>query len=534
MIRRFLYPRLSDLRQPQAMKNLPEAVSLVTRYISAGKQIVVWGDYDVDGTTGTALLVNFFRELGVEVIWHIPDRLTEGYGLNIDWFKARKHKDLSHDFLLLSVDCGISDGHKIKFIQGMGGTVVVTDHHAIPEGGLPPCLVLNPQQPSCGFHGEQLAGVGVVFYLVAGIRAACGDNPVRQETINLKKYLAFVALGTIADVVDLTATNRVLVRAGLEALTETSFPGLQELLLSCEICGGGISSEDIGYLVGPKINAAGRLGESDLVVNILTAGTRREAKKLVQKLTELNVLRRRISAENLELALNNIDISSVDRNKCVILKGDFHQGVAGIVAARLVEMYRVPALIFATREMADGSISFVGSARSIEGMHIVEMIAACSRWVDRFGGHDMAAGLSVSEENMPGFQEALVEVAQYLWEKRPKVKKEPFDIECSVDQLMSEDHIAFFRLLEPFGPGNRHPVFCDTSVRIVDSKTVGKDSEHLHLTIRGKYANLKGIGFCLGGRIDEVQKEPQRTMLYVPTLNRFRGNVSWQVRVIDL
>jgi len=536
MVRKFLYPRLSDLPQPQAMKNLPEAVCLVLQYVTSGKQIVVWGDYDVDGTTATALLVNFFREFGVDVLWHIPNRLTEGYGLNTDWFLDRRRIELSKDFLLITVDCGISNASQIELIQKIGGTVIVTDHHNLPETGLPACLILNPAQPSCGFHREHLAGVGVVFYLAAGIRKEyCSRvGSLLPEKVNLKKYLALVALGTIADVVDLTATNRILVRAGLEALAETTFPGLQELLISCDICKGDITSEDIGYLIGPKINAAGRLGESDLVVNLLIAKSRKEAKGLVQKLTELNELRRKITADNLETALSNIRISQAEDNKCLLITGELHQGVAGIVAARLVDMFGVPSIVFARKKMPDGSVSFVGSARSIEGIHILDMITACSKWVDRYGGHEMAAGLSICTGNMAEFEAAFVKAAQNEWEKRSQVKKRRFDVECSVDQLMTENFIAFFKLLEPFGPGNLQPIFYDNSVRIVDSRTVGKDSEHLHLTIRGKYANFKGIGFCLGGRIDEVQKVPERSILFVPTINRFRGNISWQVRVIDL
>lgn len=536
MVRKFLYPRLTDLPQPAAMHNLTEAVGVIVDFLRAGKQIIIWGDYDVDGTTGTALLVNFFRECGRDVLWHIPNRLTEGYGLNTDWFMARKGIDLHDEFLLITVDCGISNARQIEVVQQLGGTVIVTDHHNLPENGLPACLIINPAQPCCGFHGEHLAGVGVVFYLAAGVRAAYRSRTatVLPEKFNLKKYLALVALGTIADVVDLTPTNRILVRAGLEALAEAPFPGLQELLASCDICKGDITSEDIGYLLGPKINAAGRLGESDLVVKLLTANSRKEARGLVQKLTELNELRRKITAENLESVLRELSISVANEQKCLIVKGELHQGVAGIVAARLVEIYGVPSIVFAEKSMPDGSILFVGSARSIEGIHILNMIATCGQWIERYGGHEMAAGLSVTGAHFSDFEENFIHVAQKTWQERTQIKKRRFDIECSVAQLMTADHIAFFKLLEPFGPGNLQPIFYDNAVRIVDARTVGKDAEHLHLTIRGKYANLKGIGFSLGARIDEVQEKPERSMLFAPTINRFRGNVSWQVRVIDL
>ena len=537
-IRKFLYPQLTDLPLPGEMKNLVEAVHLILRYMNLRNQIIIWGDYDVDGTTGTALLVNFFDDLGVNVLWHIPNRMTEGYGLNIEWFTANKKSFSTRDFLLITVDCGISDGKQVEKIKKMGGEVVVTDHHNIPESGIiPDCLILNPSQPSCGFHLEQLAGVGVAFYLAAGIRAEfarMSGAGIDATKINLKNYLALVALGTIADVVELTATNRILVRAGLEVLGNTSFPGLQELLSSCDVNEGTIFTEDIGYLIGPKINAAGRLGESDLVVKILTEKDRKKAKRLVEKLTEFNEKRRKISAENLETALTVAAKGKIEIEKCVIVYGEFHQGVAGIVASRLVEIFGVPSIVFAEKIFPDGSKHYVGSARSIAGVNILKMITVCSRWLSRYGGHEMAAGLSLEEGNFLGFQKDFACIAREVWNDRSLTQKTRFDIECSVEDLMTDENMSFFKLFEPFGPGNLQPIFQDNSARIVDSKTVGKCSEHLNLTIRGKYSNLKGIGFSLGSRIIDVQREPERRILYVPTVNRFRGNVSWQVRVIDL
>ncbi len=536
-LERFLFPRLADLPKPEKMQNLVAAARLVVEYMTSGKQIVIWGDYDVDGTTGTALLVNIFREFGVAVSWHIPNRLLEGYGLNIEWFQRRRASFLSGDFLLITVDCGISNEYEISRIQEMGGTTIVTDHHNLPEHGLPPCIILNPSIPTCGFHRKQLAGVGVAFYLAAGLRAELVHSESFAKVaknLNLKQYLAFVALGTIADVVDLTDINRILVRAGLEALGCTNFPGLQEILVSCGIDKGEIVSEDIGYLVGPKINAAGRLGESELVVTLLTERDRIQAKRLATQLTALNDERKRISADNLEITLANISATRIDQEKCVIAKGPLHQGVVGIVASKLVEVYGFPALVFSEKELLDKTIVYVGSARSIEGISIVEMLNACSKWIVRFGGHEMAAGLMVSAGNFAGFSAKFSSIAKEKWLDHQISKKTCYDIECSVEILMSDEYLGFMKLLEPFGPGNLQPIFKDNQAKIVDSRVVGKTSEHLHLTIRGKYVNLKGIGFNLGNRISEVQKEPERKMIYTPTINRFRGNVSWQVRVIDL
>ncbi|MGB3211970.1 MAG: single-stranded-DNA-specific exonuclease RecJ [Desulforhopalus sp.] len=535
-VEKFLYPILADLPKPEMMKNLQAAAELVVRYMLAGKQIIIWGDYDVDGTSGTALLVNFFHELGTSATWHVPDRLKEGYGLNAQWFLDQR-SGLSKDFLLITVDCGISDGRQIEIIKKIGGQVIVTDHHSLPKHSKAECLVLNPSQPSCGFHGEHLAGVGVAFYLAAGIRAQLSSHEQlgRIAThLNLKKYLGFVALGTIADIVELTPTNRILTRAGLETLVESHFVGLSELLISCDITDTYITSEDIGYLIGPKINAAGRLGESTVVVELLIEQDRKRARRLAQKLTELNKERKRISDDNLEYALTNVDNALLEKDKCLVVKGDFHQGVAGIVASRLVDSYRVPAIVFAKIIEPDGQIFYTGSARSIEGVNIIALLQECAGRIERFGGHEMAAGLTVCNSNIKTFETHFTSLAREAMHKRKVIQKKRFDISCPVEVIMSKEHLDWLRLLEPFGPGNPQPVFQDPMVRIIDSRTVGRDSAHLQATIRGKYSNLKGIGFSLGKHLSDIQKKPERKLTYAPTMNRFRGTVNWQVRIIDI
>ncbi len=534
---KFLNPVLADLPKPEEMKNLPAAARLVAEYVVTGKQIIIWGDYDVDGTTGTALLVNFFRELGTEVRWHIPNRLHEGYGLNSQWFTNRKENNLADDFLLITVDCGISDFQQIEVIRKIGGKVIITDHHCLPEKSIPACLVLNPSQPSCGFHKKHLAGVGVAFYLAAGIRTELTSNALFSEVtsrINLKKYLVFVALGTIADVAELTITNRILVRGGLEAFSESNFIGLKELLASCEISGNYIASEDIGYLIGPKLNAAGRLGESKIVVELLTEIDPKRAKRLAQKLTDLNIERRRISGDNLEMALSSLSTMQIDRDKCAIVRGELHQGVAGIVASRLVDLFKVPAIVFAKKEHPNGQIYFTGSARSIEGVNIIALLSQCADWIDRFGGHEMAAGLTVTDVNMQNFERSFTSLIIVAMKEKLVKPKKRYDICCAAELVMNKEHLDCIRLLEPFGPGNPQPIFQDPSVTITDCRAVGKDSEHLQVTIRGKHSNFKGIGFSLGKHLSEVQAKPRRNMIYTPTMNRFRGTMSWQVRVIDL
>lgn len=533
----FLFPKLKDLKHPKLMKNLEKASETIASYILSNRRIVIWGDYDVDGTTGTALLVNFFKECGKEVTWHIPNRLTEGYGLNLEWFVEKKRRSDMDDFLLITVDCGISNHQVIDGIQAIGGTVIVTDHHSIPRNGIPQCLILNPSQLDCGFSGDCLAGVGVAFYLASGIRGClqCStEGNEKVKNINLKHYLAFVALGTIADVVELTPTNRILVRGGLEILPKTIFVGIKKLLSSCDIVSGEPTTEDIGYLIGPKINAAGRLGESSIVVELFTEQDPRKAKALAQKMSELNELRKEICSENLESILRNTSADMAHQDRCVIEYGDIHQGVAGIVASRLVDLYGFPAIVFAKKTSANGQSFFVGSARSTSGIDILEAISEHSDLITKFGGHKMAAGLTLEESAYENFKRLLTETLKEAQKKTLKKIVDQFDVSCPVKTLMSNECLEFFKYLEPFGPGNNQPVFQDNEAVIVDAKAVGREKEHLQLTIRGTYSNIKGIGFNLGTKINEVQAEPHRKLIYSPTKNRYRGTVSWQVRVTGL
>ncbi|WP_228856881.1 DHH family phosphoesterase [Desulfomarina profundi] len=247
------------------MKGMKKATTLIGKYLKKNHPILIWGDYDVDGTTGTALLINIFKAIDKDVHYHIPNRMTEGYGLNSEYFTTRQDFFLNSPFLVITVDCGISDGKTIAEIQQNFPDIefIVSDHHTLPHSDLPECITLKPSDSSCGFHEEKLAGVGVAFYLAAGLRSfliQTGLFSCKAKKIKLKDYLAFVALGTVADMVHLTRTNRILVRAGFEALENTKFPGLKELLRCCDIADSKINSEEIAFLIGPLLNAPGRLG----------------------------------------------------------------------------------------------------------------------------------------------------------------------------------------------------------------------------------------------------------------------------------
>ena len=536
-IAEFLFPKLKDLPKPDLMKGLTAAAMLVADYVESGHQIVIWGDYDVDGTTATGLLVNFFKELGVEVQYHIPNRLTEGYGLGSDWFSTAIKNFTSKGFLLITVDCGISNSQEIEVVKNMGGDVIVTDHHSIPLAGIPDCHVLNPSQDDCGFNGEKLAGVGVAFYLAAGIRSELLQSKrygKRAAAINLKNYLAFVALGTVADLVEITKTNRILIKAGLESLLETPFAGLSALLTSCGLFGDQITSEDIGFLLGPKINAAGRLGKSDIAIELFISENPELAKKGAEKLERLNLKRKSICEDDFEQASYKSSKTVTEEEFCCICSGGYHLGVAGIVASRLVEEFKVPAIVFAENTDKFGLQTFKGSVRSVEGISVIDSLNSCSEYIVKFGGHDMAAGLTVLPENLKMFSE--------MWSKNLKDQKEAAKdrqqfiapVETSVDDVMDRTTLEFLNRFEPFGPGNTAPIFKDKHSRIIQAKTVGRSNAHLNVVVRGEYSNYKGIGFNLGNKISYVQESPERTIYFMPTKNRYRGTVSWQLRIVDM
>lgn len=533
----FLFPKLKDLPKPSLMKGLDEAVALAVQYIEADHQIVVWGDYDVDGTTATALLVNFFRALGVDVIHHIPNRLTEGYGLNTDWFKDHIGSFSTKRFLLITVDCGISNHKEIEVIKGWGADVIVTDHHTIPVEGLPRCHVLNPSQHDCGFHNEKIAGVGVAFYLIAGLRAALVQSKKyckAVERINLKNYLCFVALGTVADLVEITRTNRILIRAGLETLSETPFTGIATLLESCDLYGDTISSEDIGFIIGPKINAAGRLGNSDAALGLFISQNATESKKAVAGLERLNEERKRICEDDYNMALARSSSYETEDQCCCICVGEYHLGVAGIVASRLVENYGVPAIVFAEIDEDSGLSLCKGSVRSIEGVSVIRALEACSDHIYKYGGHDMAAGLTVLTANMDSFRNEFSKQIKLQLKAADRVARKKLTIEANVDDVMSRQTLDYLYLFEPYGPGNDAPVFEDRLAKVIKANTVGKFNSHLNIVVRGEYSNYKGIGFNLGERISDVQESPERRIYFSPTKNRYRGTVSWQLRIIDL
>ncbi len=533
----YLYPSLEQLPSPFTMLDMRKATSMVHRAIVNKSEILVWGDYDVDGVTGTCLLVSFFKEIGVKTSYHIPNRLTDGYGLNFSQLQSLKESFSSESPLLITVDCGISNTKEIEFAKKLGFDVIITDHHE-PGVEIPRAdAVLNPKQSSCKFPSKNLAGVGVAFYLAAGIRAKCKEKNYFKGTLkepNLKKFLDYVALGTIADIVPLTDTNRILVRAGFETLIAASKPGIEALLHSCDIHDQTITADDISFQMAPKINAAGRMGKAELAVSLLLSEDRKEAQSLAEQLNKLNRKRRKICQENLEITLNTPRNRLIINNTCIVHLGDFHVGVIGIVSSQVAEMLNAPAILLTDTIDHSGETIIKGSGRSIENINLFECLCECSDLLIQFGGHKMAAGLTLRKANLEAFKKRFTEVVENKLEKKIGREQQRVDVEMGMEKLFNKQLLHQFLLLEPFGEGNRRPFFCDQDPVICNTQLIGKASEHLKISFRGKYSNLEGVGFGLGAKSKQLTEKRNNKIIFTPMLNRFKKKSHWKVKIIDI
>ena len=546
-IENFIEPRLAELPHPLEMGGMKEAAALAGQAVIAGVPIVIWGDYDVDGTTGTALLVSFFQELGVEATYTIPNRITHGYGLHVDLLNAlAPSKPQEQKMLLITVDCGISANKEIVAAQKMGFQVIVTDHHEPPSGGSAADAILNPKQSNCNFPTEELAGVGVAFYLACGIRQYLREegffNEKRSEP-DVRNLLDLVALGTIADMVPLGKVNRILVKQGMQEIEQQKRPGISAMLAAGGLLNSkkslisALSSEDIGFVLAPMINAAGRLAEARLAVKLLLSKNLEEAMPLAQEILSLNNSRKKIGQDVYVRAAALCKEKNKNSN-CLILNGDFHHGVIGIVASRLVEAFHLPTILFGQERDPQGKIIFKGSGRSVPGVNLHAALEGCAETMIRYGGHTMAAGMSVSEELFELFSARInEEIGKQVQAGHPAATL-AIDIEAEIDEIFYPEGGKQFgkqlQLLEPFGPGNRSPVFCAKKARLIEVKSIGVDKTHIKVSFQCNGAVQRGVGFGLGSYLPDLYQDNNPTIAYSPMANRYRDVLSWEIRVIGI
>ncbi|HHL40772.1 MAG TPA: single-stranded-DNA-specific exonuclease RecJ [Deltaproteobacteria bacterium] len=520
----FLRPRLKDLRSPFLMKDMDRAVGRTVEAVERGETIALYGDYDVDGATATALLHSFFRDIGAETVWYIPDRLGEGYGLNagaVEKLAARGVK------LLITADCGVSNGDEIRRAAQLGVDVIVTDHHEMPPEPPPALALLNPKQPGCAFPFKGLAGVGVAFFFLMALRSRLRElgrfRPPAREP-NLARYLDMVAVGTVADMVPLVEENRVMVSHGLKVLAETARPGLRALK---EVAGLGaankVSAGAVAFQLAPRINAGGRVGSAGAAVELLVCSDMERARRLASELDAENTRRQGLEAAILEEALAML-AGGCDDRAIVLGSEGWHPGVIGIVASRLVDRFSRPTVLIGF----DGEVG-KGSARSIRGFDILEAIRSCSALLDKYGGHRAAAGLSIRRGLVERFREEFTAFANERLDDedlRPLVEVDALvSLEELNGRLLSE-----IEMLGPFGVSNSEPVLGAVDAQIIQTRVVGE--RHLKMTLRQNGAARSAMGFGLadmhpmsGGGFD---------IAFSPYLSEWQGVKELRLKVRDI
>ncbi len=511
--RAFFSSDLADTPDPFLMSGMDEAVSRVQEALANKEKIVVYGDYDADGQTATALLVSSLRELAPNpdtITYYLPDRFEEGYGLNQEAL-ATLSKTAS---LLITVDCGISSQAEIEYAQGLGLDIIITDHHE-PGRMLPPAVaILNPKQEKCNYPFKHLAGVGVALKLVQGLKVP-----------NWEDHLDLVALGTVADIVPLEQENRILVSYGLKSMAMTSKPGLKALLEVADVVGP--KSSDLGFRLGPRLNAGGRLGEAARGVRLLLTHDLGEAMDLAAELSQENARRQDLEAEVLEAAMEMVETYNLyDRSALVVWGEGWHQGVVGIVASRLVERYYLPTVVLS---VADGQAT--ASARSIPGLDLYQTLGSCSRLLSKFGGHAMAAGLRLPAENLRAFQTLFEELCAAKLSPEDYVPKLHIDGTTKLEDV-SEQLIEELRQLEPHGYGNPGPLL-QAEVTVLNTRRVGAQNNHLKMTVQDETAGeVSAIAFSLGHRQEQIERHAESlAVAFVPELNEWRNEKTVQLNI---
>lgn len=497
----FLSPQLAELPSPAALKGLDVAVDILAETIQAGQPVVIHGDYDVDGITATVLLTDFLAKLDVKAIWHLPNRLTDDYGLTMKSVAALAEK-VRMPALLITVDCGITSADEVAYAQKLGFRVIITDHHQPPSDSarMPQAdAVINPRQQDCEFSYKGLSGVGVAFFLIMALRRRLVEEGVwTQETMpNLRDFLDLVALGTVADVMQLTGVNRILVRAGLEVIGERGRPGIRALCKATGTGQGMITAENIAFQLAPRINAAGRLGNPALAADLLLS-TGNTATELAKELEQANLLRRELEAAVLDEAVRQAEQQLEQGMESLVLYGrNWHLGVIGIIASRMVDRFQLPSLVFTGETplypAEEGEVAVVkGSGRSVPGLDLHRALELCQEQILRFGGHAMAAGLTVRQDTFAAFR-ALFD--QQIQQMERDEQQQGMLVDALLDDGQNcRELLRGLQLMEPFGEGNPEPVFLAQNVQLEDVHCL---REHLKFSLRLNGTRLSGIGFFM-------------------------------------
>lgn len=526
---RFLYPSFGHLTAPWALADMEAAVRRIGHAISHGEKIMVFGDYDADGITATALLVSFLRRCDAHVGYHIPHRMTDGYGMGVDFIHKRAQPAAID--LIITADCGSSSGEAVSHAHALGIDTIITDHHPATQLPQDAVAVVNPTRADCPSGLSYLAGVGVAYYLIIALRAHLRENgfwKTRREP-NLKRLCDLVAIGTVADVAPLVGENRILTTAGLDQMNRGGRPGIAALLKLSDASNQPVDAEAIAFRLAPRINAAGRLVHARMACELLLTDNKTKAAHLAATLSRLNNRRQFMEADLLESILGRISRSTtpMKRSVLVVHGNHWHEGILGIVAARLTRRFNCPAVVISTHNGIGK-----GSARSVDNIDLTAALGQCADLLDRFGGHPLAAGLLLPTANINGFRTRLQTVVDQMTGGEPHRPTLRIDAHVSLSQL-GPSLMETLQRLGPFGQGNPAPLFMDTNLRVGSCKTVGKGHRQMILqSTTGEGESFPAIQFNAAGDSSAVPTRLEK-IAYRPQWNYWNGRKRLQLLIED-
>jgi single-stranded-DNA-specific exonuclease len=526
----YLSPKLKDLPSPFLFKDMDKAIGLIVDAMKNQWPVVIYGDYDVDGICATALLVDFLILLELDVHWHVPNRLTDGYGMTSEALESIQAL-VDTPALLITVDNGVSAVNEVLKARDAGFHVIITDHHEPPPVLPESDALINPKQKNCRFPFSELSGTGVVFFLVIAIRYYMITNGYWQKnnSPNLKNYLDLVALGTVADVMPLNNVNRILVRAGTEVLTERIRPGIWALCEQIGLREGNITTEDISFRIAPRINAAGRLGSPETAAKLLMSKDVQSSLQAATVLEEKNKKRRIIEKSILPEAVAQCEEQNQENcSALVTYKKDWHPGVLGIVASRLCDRFHLPAIALTDDPNQPGIVK--GSGRSAGGINLFKAVNQCGTILKNFGGHQQAVGLSLNKDNLPEFK---IKFNRQVGEQAKNLSTRNKVVLIDKELQGNEPDWQFISLLrrfEPFGEGNPEPVFLVKNKKLFRVSLV--KGNHLRFCLRLNGQTFKGIGFGMGDRLTIARERVDMAFTFKHTM--YRGEKRVEIMAVDV
>ena len=505
---------------PFLMADMDKAAERVQQALTNGERIAVFGDYDVDGITATCILVDYLRSRGADVLHYIPRRIEDGYGLSCDAIEGLHRQGTR---LLITVDCGITGVEEVDFANSLGMDVVITDHHECKEVLPAAAAVVDPHRPDCPYPFKHLAGCGVALKLVLAL-----GGPDREEGL-FSRYCTLAAVGTVADVMQMSGENRTIVARGLAAIEHSDFIGLHALLKEAGLSGREITSVQIGFVLAPRINAAGRMGAADKAAELLLCSDPAEAERMARELCALNRERQNVEQTIYSQAEEMIArLPDRDRSALVLESSRWHQGVVGIVASRLSEKYSRPSFMIHLNG-ATGK----GSCRSWGGFNLFAALESCKDLLLGFGGHELAAGFTIKEENIPAFRARMNEYARSFRGGAAPVSVLDVDVAITHPSAVTLEELEALSALEPYGSGNARPVFCLLGATLLRTQNVGQN-RHLKLRLGKGSAQFDGIFFSTVAEDCGCKAGDRVDAAFYLQVNEFRGSRTLQLQMVDL